>query len=380
MIHLIGKLYIDHSAQFDMSFDRVCIGEQIGYPMSYDQESSNPGKTLDYGTSIEELVGADKKYPTFVAFIRAAYERSLASDKTTVIYADTKDFSKILVTWYKVVFLRPTIASCLALYRSAIMRLTAFSLRKQLAKDLVDHSDIPEQMLEAAWDSSLPIDGKERRQFMIKYRGAMSVEFLFATWAVTKNCKTEFKRAVKTLIARDIEKYFYELKEIIFVHILREGFPARLGSTRTYTFDNLDQIINDPAPIIQTFFTDRIWNYVGLVPPSTKDGINFKNITDQDIDYIQKFTEIISTEWLEEAFYHFTKTDQSKVAFIKYIACEELSDEGLQEIIDFELRATHTAGTFYSIDTGTVNNYLVDHVLNAIRKGDLSSIEPYILA
>jgi len=90
-----------------------------------------------------------------------------------------------------------------------------------------------------------------------------------------------------------------------------------------------------------------------------------------------KFTEISGEEWEEENFYRFNKSDKYKLTFLKHITKDVMTDEELKEIIDFELKGNHAAGTFYSIDLETVNHYFIDFVLNCVKENTKEKFQYY---
>jgi len=227
--------------------------------------------------------------------------------------------------------------------------------------------------------------------FVDNVRHDISVEFLLATYLSLSHrsaqdellltqlaeARNALKKSIRPLVVKDLEKYLYELKEIVLVHMQRRELREAMGSTIEYDFSNFSDFINDPAPIVRTFFKQEIWGSSGLGTPSSNGLINFGAISDEDIENLREFTRIAGSIWEEENFYSFIKSDVIKLDFVPFLREDTLSNAALNAILNFELNSNHAAGSFYSIDVSTVNNYFVDFILGEFKNGNHESTATY---
>ncbi len=101
---------------------------------------------------------------------------------------------------------------------------------------------------------------------------------------------------------------------------------------------------------------------------SSGKNVNFDAITDKHIKSFQKFTKLSGACWGEENVYEFIKSDISKLDFIKAVSAGEITDKELDTIIEVESTYEHAAGSFFSIDLETVNNYFVQALLDGNKE------------
>jgi hypothetical protein len=190
--------------------------------------------------------------------------------------------------------------------------------------------------------------------------------------------KDELKSVLKPLIAKDLEKYLFELKEIFYVHMVTPKFVKKLNFSRSYGFENLNEIIQDQSPFAKLFADTRIWQYKYLATPSaSKPNVDLSQITEQDRKLFEEFTDIAGTSWSEESVYKMVKSDVAKLDFLPIF--NNFTDELLDKIIDTEASFDHAAGSFFSIDLASVNNYLVTALLAAHTEKNTQFIRQYSL-
>ena len=123
----------------------------------------------------------------------------------------------------------------------------------------------------------------------------------------------------------------------------------------------------------------EIWTKKGLSQPTSKGSIRLANVTANDIENMRAYGKIVGEVWEEEKFYTIVKSDIMKLDFIPFLAKDQMSDEDLDKIIAFETIKEHSAGSYSAISLGTVNQYLVDHVIYSYNKGDMDAIKPFTL-
>jgi len=376
MLHLFKKIYLDIDENLNTFRDRIVISKNHGYRVSSDLENSFDGKLFYFSLSLEELIGENKTFSSFVDMMNQISLKLEERNKPIVIYSDSENFLKILINWYKLVLKEPKCDECYSLLKSYSFKENLFSNGRMRISHTQYYLNFEKNLFDSLFEI-ININKTEKENFVKENKKFFSIEFLLASYLFDGSSSEEVKKILKVLIKKDLEKYFYEIKEILLVHLLRKAFQQKLQTTKVYDFSNFYDIVNDESPLVKVFFKKEIWNNEGLFKPSTSGNIKFENITDEDIDNFIKFTEISGEEWEEENFYRFNKSDKYKLTFLKHITKDVMTDEELKEIIDFELKGNHAAGTFYSIDLETVNHYFIDFVLNCVKENTKEKFQYY---
>ncbi len=376
MLHLFKKIYLDIDENLNTFRDRIVISKNHGYRVSSDLENSFDGKLFYFSLSLEELIGENKTFSSFVDMMNQISLKLEERNKPIVIYSDSENFLKILINWYKLVLKEPKCDECYSLLKSYSFKENLFSNGRMRISHTQYYLNFEKNLFDSLFEI-ININKTEKENFVKENKKFFSIEFLLASYLFDGSSSEEVKKILKVLIKKDLEKYFYEIKEILLVHLLRKAFQQKLQTTKVYDFSNFYDIVNDESPLVKVFFKKEIWNNEGLFKPSTSGNIKFENITDDDIDNFMKFTEISGEEWEEENFYRFNKSDKYKLTFLKHITKDVMTDEELKEIIDFELKGNHAAGTFYSIDLETVNHYFIDFVLNCVKENTKEKFQYY---
>ena len=101
---------------------------------------------------------------------------------------------------------------------------------------------------------------------------------------------------------------------------------------------------------------------------SSGKNVNFDAITAKHVKSLQKFTKLAGACWQEESVYEFVKSDVSKLDFVKAVSAGEITDKELDTILEVEATYEHAAGSFFSIDLETVNNYFVQGLLDGNKE------------
>lgn len=373
MLHLFKKIYVEVDYKISINQDRIVISDEHGNGMLDVLEKNSDGKLLDFSKKFDDII---VKYGSFVKFMQFVSKEQDKTNKPIIIFADKTAFVQIVSNWYKLIFKNPDAEKSYSLFKSYCFREKLFSSGRLSINKIKSNLDFDKIQFISEFNSAV-ISNSDKINFLKDNKSTLSIEYLLSSYLFDGSCKDELKNRVKILIRIDLEKYLFELKEIILVHLLRKKFQKLIGATTVYDFSNFYDMIDDESPLIRVFFKPELWSDQGLVRPSSSGTVNFQNMTQDDVDNIMKFTELAGQEWEEKNFYRFNKSDMGKMAFVKHLQTTNLSDEGLKEIIDFEIRGNHAAGSFYSIDLQTVNHYFIDFVLNSIRENKKENIRHY---
>lgn len=376
MLHLFKNVYLEVDTNLDIGVDRVVVSEKYGIPVAVEMyEIMSPGAVLAQGTTLKEALAGSTLNDLFFVI----NERVDQFKKPVVIYVDRAAFLVVATTFFKTMLPHATAADVFKLLKSYSFKEQMFS-RSRMSSNPGKPGTLGD--FNVGLDE-FTIEFNKASRFVstlsTQMSNAANVEFYLASYLFDGSKKAELKRALRVLVAKDLEKYLYEIKEIILVHMQRKSLQDKLKVTKTYDFDNFYEVVNDLAPLVRVMFDPAIWSSVGMQHASSKGSINIADITDEQIALLTEYTVIVGNEWEEESFYSFVKSDISKLGFIPFFRTPEFTDAALDAIINFEVNNVHSAGSFYAIDIGTVNNYFVDHVFNAYRNKQLDALRPYTL-
>jgi hypothetical protein len=374
MFHLAHKVYLCHENTIDTNKNRVVISSENGYYMHDVIEKISYGKLFKAANKLEDIL----EKQDIADFFSEIIEFSIETDKPLYIYADKKTIATLQMSWFNLIFKEPNFEICKSLLNANLFKYDMFY------KGRFSSNNGPEKRIDLFYNDSvlksiydnMPIPAKaKKRSFFIRYAKYVSIEYLLASYVYNGSMKSELKENITKLLRKDIEKYIYELKEIFVVHFTTRTFKDRLGLEKDYNITNMKDIVNDKSKFAELFMSDRLFSSAGMDLPSSRNNKNFKfeNVTEEDIKNFKEFTILSGTTWGEEAVYQFIKSDINKLDFID-ILVSEFTDKRLEDLLEAESTYEHAAGSFFSIDLETVNNYLIEYILDARFKNDRENL------
>lgn len=380
MLHLFSKIYLATDNIVDVNFDRVVVSDTHGIDVS-DAYKLNHGTLIAYGKDLPDIIGEGKKYSSVVALFESLATKINTTGKRIVIYADDQAFAKIIAHWYKLAFANPDKAACQTLYENAVYRYQVFykgRFSRNVGNTDLTHT-IDTSAFGDAFDTAV-IDATEKTNFLGIHRSKMSVEFMLATYFAGKtDILPDLKNSIKHLMKKDLEKYFYELKEIFWVHFQTKRFTDKLGFSKTYDWSNFKDIENEPSKYAQLMLNDRLWKYKYMNFATTGDNINIEKITAEDVTAFEEYTEISGACWGEEEIYKHIKSDINKMAFLDIfddgIKKDGFTDQRLEDLLEMEAKFENAAGSFFSIDLETVNHYFMQTLI--LNRTDTEFVSKY---
>ena len=380
MLHLFKKIYLATDNIIDVNFDRVVISDTHGLD-TLDVLKSHHGQLYAYGKDLVDIIGEDKKYSSITNMFDTLATESDKTGKRIVIYADDQAFAKVIAHWYKLAFANPDKDACQTLYENAVYRYQVFykgRFSRNVGNTDLTHT-IDTSAFGDAFDNAV-IDADEKRDFITMHKSEMSVEFMLATYFAGKtDIVPDLKNAIKHLMKKDLEKYFYELKEIFWVHFQTTRFTEKLGFTKTYDWSNFKEIENETSKYAQLMLNDRLWKYKYMNFATTGDNINIEAITAEDVKLFEEYTHISGACWGEEEIYKHIKSDINKMAFLDIfdegIKKDGFTDQRLEDLLEMEEKFENAAGSFFSIDLETVNHYFMQTLI--LNRTDTEFVSKY---
>jgi len=380
MLHLFKKIYLATDNIIDTNFDRVVVSDTHGLK-ELDIIKAQHGELFAYGADLPDIIGEDKKYSSIVNMFDTLSNKSDDTGKRIVIYADDEAFAKIISHWYKLAFANPDKTACQSLYENAVYRYQIFykgRFSRNVGNTDLSHT-IDTTTFGDAFDNAT-IDATEKSNFITAHKSGFSVEFMLATYFAGKtDILPDLKTAIKHLMKKDLEKYFYELKEIFWVHFQTKRFTDKLGFSKTYDWTNFKDIESEPSQYAVLMLNDRLWKYKYMNFATTGDNINIEKITADDVKLFEEYTEISGACWGEEEIYKHIKSDINKMAFLDIfedsIKIAGFTDERLEALLEMEAKFENAAGSFFSIDLETVNHYFMQTLI--LNRTDTDFVSKY---
>ena len=167
-----------------------------------------------------------------------------------------------------------------------------------------------------------------------------------------------------------------ELKEIFWTHIITNRFTTLTGVPKR-TLNNLPNVLGSTNKWVQLFTSISYWRTPYMTSDSsTKNNVKFENLDANNISDLREWANLCGQTWEEDNGYTGVKTDVNKLDFINCFT-SEFTDELLNSVIETESTFFHIAGSFFSIDLETVNNWLITELLQ--RKTDSTFVRKYAL-
>jgi hypothetical protein len=379
VFHLAHKLYLCHENTIDTNRDRVVISQENGYYMHEVIQKISNGTLFKCANSIDDLIKGKDISEFFSELIDFCVQR----DRPLCIYTDKKTFAFIQLAWFNLIFKEPSFETCEILYNSNVFKYDMF-YKGRFSSNHGSNAKIDLALntgtLKSIYDKVPHAANAKKRSFFARYSKYVSVEYLLASYVHNGSMKKELKENIRRLLRKDIEKYIYELKEIFVIHFTTRTFKERLGLEKEYDIQNMQDIVNDKSKFAELFMSNRLFFVSGMDLPSSKMNKNFRfeQITGEDVNNFKEFTVLSGTTWGEEAVYQFIKSDINKLDFIDIIN-GEFTDKRLEDLLNAESTYEHAAGSFFSIDLETVNNYLVEYILDSRFKNDRENLRSMTL-
>jgi hypothetical protein len=298
-----------------------------------------------------------------------------------MLYLDDRALTEVLVAWYKLILKNPDKQAIKDLIKCHAFKFNTFSRSRYSsnANPVLTKEVFVLETIDDTFSEIKDFNNNTKTAFLDAYKNSVGVEHLLASYLLDKSYTSELKSTIQVLIKKDLEKYFYELKEIFIVHLLTKRFTDLLGLNKAYDITNINDIYNDTSKYAQLFTKSSIWNSPYMALPSTNGNINWDNITTQDIANIKEFTKLAGSCWNEETVYERIKSDMSKLDFISITTNKNFTTTMLNKLIETEKTYEHAAGSFFSIDLETVNHYVIQNLLDAHTDKNIDFLEKYAL-
>lgn len=369
--HLFKEVYLIYEKNvIDGGTYRVVVSKENGYP-----DNVPFTRLLASATSFDELVGEGKQFSTFVDLVNSLSNKYDEVKERINIYVDKEAFVKFSVAWTKTLFESPTADSAYNFVKSYVARAN---------RGFIDPRDVAKQKLitltrdEFTTEfNSFNGDLSGATAFVADNTDFLSIEVVLGTYLANGSLKETF---VKKLLKHQRDQFVSfarDYRKDLVSAVLRKDFIDGAG-LKTYTLDNIEDVVSDPA--LATFW--KIFE----ISQNDVDGINqwAELPSDQDIENFKQY--FVDQIW--KVFQQEPSSCVRRFKLLKHLRTfPTLSDESLLDIMNFEI-FEDMSSSFSSplIGEGSFNTIYVDILLEPIRDAkaqnipeDRSYLQPYII-
>lgn len=390
MFHLFKKVYLDFDDRINMSYDRIiCSLPYGGTGDSVDLSKVFYGMRLASVRYIDELFGEKgKPFKDFLEMLELMNSKVDEHNSPVYVYCDKESYFRFAILWMKILlpyldkengwkFMKSH------LFKEKNMVNSRLSSSERFARNL-EGWVVLEAEFSVYWDAIevTDEDRKYYKPFLDKVHDSLRIEFQLCSYLYDKRYGDHFAKGLTPLVKKDLEKFLYELKEVIIVHFQRPLFQELLRvENGPYDFDNFYDMPQDPSPYIQMLFNPKIWGDTRTTLYSASSGgkINFREITPNDVRLLREYATITGRVWSDSKWITSLRSESDKFDFIHmYRNKDQLSVEDADKILEYETHHQyHSAGAFYAIDLRSVNTYFVDFILQNYT--DKDKLKPYVI-
>jgi hypothetical protein len=371
MFHLFSKIYLENDSNIDPSYNRVVISQTNGVPLLGDLNKVFSGELIAYGKNLDSVTNVS----SFLDLLTLLEQKSNQSDKIIYIYADTENYYKILATWLKIILPSATVED-VSKYVNTYFVYKKFWQVARMTTQITSNLDFNKTKFENYYNS-ISINKNDYTDFINNNVENFNIELLLSSYLSKGTRKEELKVQLTYFLKIEFTKMLYEAKEILMYNLLNPSYLSNLGVTETYTIDNFQDVIKNSNPIIQTMFNSNIWknlslsgttltNLKNLNENDIEERIDYANITDQDLENIKQVI-------LQSSTY------DNKINSIKLFKNGNISDSDLSSLLELqsEQNTIDSSGTFYSVNSPTINSYFIQHIFNLYKNNNLQDLESY---
>jgi hypothetical protein len=384
MLHLFRKIYLEHDVNIDFNRDRVVVSEKCGVSNWSELEKISTGELISYGTDLNSL----NNISSFLELLNKIKQKTILTNNPVYIYADKKNYYKILSLWYKIILPNATVNDVVN-YVKIIFDYKNFwkisrwwnMIDKSITTDVVFDSE-----LLISEYNSLTINRGDYTNFINENVSTFNIELLLSSYLYNGSRKEELKKIILPFLRSEVTRSLYGMREVLTYHLVNSKFLKKIGITDTYNIGNLLDVLKNKNSIIQTFYNNNsVWKismldhdcYGFLLNIGSQSMISFKDITDNDISNIRKFladigiseTDSVGIEW------------NYLLDLIPLIKADTITDNQLNDIIVHQSsqESCVTTCTFYSVSFPTVNTYFIQYILNQNNENNTKILAPYVI-
>ena len=373
MFHLFSKTYVEIDAVIDNNENRIVISETCGFPMVEMLKPMYSGFSQSYGQTFEDVIGEGKQFATFLDMMQFCYDLNKNEDKKIIIFCDQTSYMKVISHYFKTIFVNIDAPSAYRISKANFSKDILVTHRQIVGMGGHYENWLPSSEVFAPVFDSAEVDATQASAFLTSIGLQRSLEYLLASYVYNGSFKEELKDKLYIMLGRHVEEVFKEGWRSIQMNILRKSVQERFG-THTYEIDNIVDVLDDP--VFATLKSTNAWRAAaGGINSTVRTPLDLSKFSDTDIATIvsQIKKAILGSDTVDHP------TIERKLFYISVLRNNQISDQELDAIIDFELTTSDDQRFWAVKDEETINIYLIDYVLEAKKYGGATGLAPYLL-
>jgi Trp operon repressor len=217
------------------------------------------------------------------------------------------------------------------------------------------------------------VSASAAQNLLTKVKQKSSVEYLLASYFYNGSFKTELKPVIRLMMTRNAEEHLKEAWRVIQANIMRTSVQQQIG-TAVYTIDNVLDMIDDPA--LQALKKTNAWRAAAGVG-SPRELLDLTTFTAEEIATIKE--QVVWLKYFILGFDESSPIHQRVRLYIDILHKSGLSDDDLNQVLNFENIASDDDRFWSFKDREHINVYLIEYVLDAKKTSNLEALKPYLL-
>lgn len=371
MLHLFKRVYLSLDETLDTARHRIVISQDYGHAMGTDE--TNLGNLLAFATSIEDIVGAGKTFPTYLDFFNYVNTQHDSLNDVVVLYADRSNFVKIGTNFFKALL---PLAQSQDIYRV----LSSYAVRQGLLctnadfQGLVQNYDrlkakaaFTETEVSAEFFANR-VNAIDFYNFFADKRSQLSVEFVAATYSYNGRCKEEISALVRAFAVKHAYMLASEVRQEIVDTCMTPHTQAVLNIANVPINQMADTLRRADSTAL--FFDDRIFPRDAA---TVNLDANWRRLTTAEVN---KLCRVMTRVLKEISFWSDSPADRmgltAMISAIQEINNPVAWDQKLDMLVD-NLAELTAEGETYKVNT------ILSHYFQTARRTNKELLRPFVI-
>lgn len=370
MLHLFKNVYLTIDELLDIHQDRMVLSRDFGHTM--DVDIPNIGNLLLHTTAIDEIIGAGKRFPSYLEFFKFVETQSDNRQRQCIIYADKGTFIKLAVNFYKGLLPNAQASDIyliLKCYTNSIQLLSTspdFYAPVQDQARLLSKCNLQQSEITAAYHSSTST-AFDFFDFFANKRQDLSIELIAATHGFNSKASAELDRLLKYFLAKHVFIAADEARHEITFQGLRSQARTVLNLAPTSVDTVVDVLKNAASTSIM--FDNSIFRRSATTVEIEN---NFNNLN------ITELTVLAQTTYKAMRDLHGLRSVEGSLGVLEYMQAAMDLHNATAWPSWRERLLNELPGLIGDIEYGKVNVGFAWYVTDA-RNGDRGLLRPYVI-
>jgi hypothetical protein len=220
--------------------------------------------------------------------------------------------------------------------------------------------------------NNTPSDQAVINKIVPKMIGNRSQEYLLGSYLFNGSFKQELKDTMYKLILRYVEEFLKEVYRGFQTNSLKSSWQD-MFKLRTYTIDNLLEIVEDPQ--LQPLQNTNSWRTMGgVASDKTRVDLDLTGYTQAQIDLIKS-----QIEWMDNGTLIDHPNYIRTMKLIDTARAGQLSDETLEWLLNSDNHPIDDTRWWSVKDKENLNLYMMEYFFEEKRQGRTGGLSTYLL-